>query len=287
MTGGKCMDKILEMNNVSVSFKEKKALNDLSFSVYENEIFGFLGPSGAGKTTTIKLLTKQLKKDCGEIAVLGKGIDNFQSEDYSNIGILSDNSGAYDRLSVLENLKFYAELRSIPFEDAEVLLKQVGLYDDRNTIVGKLSRGMKQRLLLIQAILHKPKLLFLDEPTAALDPSTTKQIHNLLRTLNNEGTTIFLTTHRMEEADQLCTRIAFLNEGTIIECGEPEKLKVKYAMDKIEATFKNGGKLFYDKSIESINKIYEIAKQDELITIHSVEPTIEDIFIELTGRKEL
>lgn len=163
----------------------------------------------------------------------------------------------------------------------------MGLYDDRNTIVGKLSRGMKQRLLLIQAILHKPKLLFLDEPTAALDPSTTKQIHNLLRTLNNEGTTIFLTTHRMEEADQLCTRIAFLNEGTIIECGEPEKLKVKYAMDKIEATFKNGGKLFYDKSIESINKIYEIAKQDELITIHSVEPTIEDIFIELTGRKEL
>lgn len=281
------MNKILDMNNVSVSFKEKKALNDLSFSVYENEIFGFLGPSGAGKTTTIKLLTRQLKKDCGEITVFGKGIDSFQSEDYSNIGILSDNSGAYDRLSVLENVKFYAELRNVSFDDAEVLLKQVGLYDDRNTIVGKLSRGMKQRLLLIQALLHKPKLLFLDEPTAALDPTTTKQIHNLLRTLNKEGTTIFLTTHRMEEADQLCTRIAFLNEGTIIECGEPEKLKVKYAMNKIEATFKNGGKLFYDKSIESIKKIYETAKQDELITIHSIEPTIEDIFIELTGRKEL
>lgn len=281
------MIKILDMNNVSVSFKEKKALNDLSFSVYENEIFGFLGPSGAGKTTTIKLLTRQLKKDCGKITVFGKGIDSFQSEDYSSIGILSDNSGAYDRLSVLENVKFYAELRSVSFDDAEVLLKQVGLYDDRNTIVGKLSRGMKQRLLLIQALLHKPKLLFLDEPTAALDPTTTKQIHNLLRTLNKEGTTIFLTTHRMEEADQLCTRIAFLNEGTIIECGEPEKLKVKYAMNKIEATFKNGGKLFYDKSIESIMKIYETAKQDELITIHSIEPTIEDIFIELTGRKEL
>lgn len=281
------MNKILDMNNVSVSFKEKKALNDLSFSVYENEIFGFLGPSGAGKTTTIKLLTRQLKKDCGEITVFGKGIDSFQSEDYSSIGILSDNSGAYDRLSVLENVKFYAELRSVSFDDAEVLLKQVGLYDDRNTIVGKLSRGMKQRLLLIQALLHKPKLLFLDEPTAALDPTTTKQIHNLLRTLNKEGTTIFLTTHRMEEADQLCTRIAFLNEGTIIECGESEKLKVKYAMNKIEATFKNSGKLFYDKSIESIKKIYETAKQDELITIHSIEPTIEDIFIELTGRKEL
>lgn len=281
------MNKILDMNNVSVSFKVKKALNDLSFSVYENEIFGFLGPSGAGKTTTIKLLTRQLKKDCGEITVFGKGIDSFQSEDYSSIGILSDNSGAYDRLSVLENVKFYAELRSVSFDDAEVLLKQVGLYDDRNTIVGKLSGGMKQRLLLIQALLHKPKLLFLDEPTAALDPTTTKQIHNLLRTLNKEGTTIFLTTHRMEEADQLCTRIAFLNEGTIIECGEPEKLKVKYAMNKIEATFKNSGKLFYDKSIESIKKIYETAKQDELITIHSIEPTIEDIFIELTGRKEL
>lgn len=273
----------LKMNNVSISFDGKKALDQLSFEVYENEIFGFLGPSGAGKTTTIKLLTKQLKANEGEIELFNKNINEASREIYDHIGILSDNSGCYDRFTVYDNLKFFADLRKVPYEQLDLLLKQVGLYEDRNKKIKSLSKGMIQRVLIIQAVIHQPKLLFLDEPTAALDPSTVKSIHKLLMDLNAQGTTIFLTTHRMEEADQLCDRIAFLNHGHIIECGNPEELKIKYAKDKLVALFEKAGKVELDKSEASLLKLAAITKEDKLITLHSIEPTIEDIFLELTG----
>lgn len=273
----------LKMNNVSISFDGKKALDQLSFEVYENEIFGFLGPSGAGKTTTIKLLTKQLKANEGEIELFNKNINEASREIYDHIGILSDNSGSYDRFTVYDNLKFFTDLRKVPYEQLDLLLKQVGLYEDRNKKIKSLSKGMIQRVLIIQAVIHQPKLLFLDEPTAALDPSTVKSIHKLLIDLNAQGTTIFLTTHRMEEADQLCDRIAFLNHGHIIECGNPEELKIKYAKDKLVALFEKAGKVELDKSEASLLKLAALTKEDTLITLHSIEPTIEDIFLELTG----
>lgn len=272
----------LIMKDVSISFDGKKALDQLSFEVYENEIFGFLGPSGAGKTTTIKLLTRQLKAESGRIELFGEEISQVASETFEKIGILSDNSGAYERFSLYDNIKFFADIRKVNHARIDELLKRVGLYEDRNKKMKSLSRGMTQRALIVQAVLHKPKLLFLDEPTAALDPSTTKEIHKMLLELNNEGTTIFLTTHRMEEADQLCDRIAFLNKGHIIESGCPDDLKVKYAKNKMEAVFKEAGKIEFDKSADSLFKLAEVAKNDELITLHTIEPTIEDIFLELT-----
>ena len=277
----------LSMKNVSISFDNKKALDNLSFDVYENEIFGFLGPSGAGKTTTIKLLTKQLNPSDGEILLFGKNINEHSKDIFDKIGILSDNSGCYDRFSIYDNLKLFADLRRVSYDHIDTLLKQVGLYEDRHKKIKSLSRGMIQRVLLIEAVLHQPKLLFLDEPTASLDPSTTKAIHSILLDLNKQGTTIFLTTHRMEEADQLCDRIAFLNQGHIIESGKPEELKIKYAKDKMVAVFKNKGKIEYSKSPEDLMTIASLAKEDELLTLHSVEPTIEDIFLELTGGKTL
>mgnify|MGYP003275612216 CR=1 FL=1 len=272
----------LIMKDVSISFDGKKALDQLSFEVYENEIFGFLGPSGAGKTTTIKLLTKQLKADSGMIELFGEEIDHVSQDTFEKIGILSDNSGAYERFSLYDNIKFFADIRRVDHARIDELLKRVGLYEDRNKKMKSLSRGMTQRALIVQAVLHKPKLLFLDEPTAALDPSTTKEIHQMLLELNREGTTIFLTTHRMEEADQLCDRIAFLNKGHVIESGSPEELKVKYAKDKMVAVFKENGKVELDKSSEALLKLAELSKNDELITLHTIEPTIEDIFLELT-----
>lgn len=151
----------------------------------EGEIFGFLGPSGAGKTTTIKLLTRQLRPGAGEIAVFGAPIARLDSTAYEQIGILSDNSGVYERMSIYENMKLFADLRGLPASRIGEVLEKVGLADAGKRVAKKLSKGMRQRLILAMAVLHRPRLLFLDEPTAALDPATTAAIHRLLREMND------------------------------------------------------------------------------------------------------
>ena len=164
--------------DLSISFDNKKVLNNLTFEVIENEIFGFLGPSGAGKTTTIKILTKQLKQESGEC---------FVSVDTNDIGVLSDNSGVYERLSVYRNLCFFAELSNVDKKNVKEILKKVKLWEDKDKKVKNLSKGMRQRLLIACAVINSPKLLFLDEPTAALDPATTDEIHKLLLELKDSG----------------------------------------------------------------------------------------------------
>ena len=261
------------VNNLSISFGKKKVLNNLHFHVQQGEIFGFLGPSGAGKTTTIKILTNQLIPTKGSIQV---------NASTSQIGILSDNSGVYERLTVWRNLQFFAELHNSQ-ENVEQILKKVKLWDDKDKKVKDLSKGMHQRLLLACAIVHKPKLLFLDEPTASLDPATVEAIHDLLLELKNEGTTIFLTTHNMEEASRLCDHIAFLNKGKIVELATILELKLKYALDKVRITFNDNTTLEVAKDKKELIKALQKTKAS-IISIHSIEPTLADIFLQLTGR---
>lgn len=266
---------IIETRNLGISFGNKKVLDDITFEVKNNEIFGFLGPSGAGKTTTIKILTKQLNPGDGECTV---------NADIDEIGILSDNSGAYERLTVYRNLCFFAELSKTDIKNVETLLKQVKLWEDREKKVKDLSKGMKQRLLLACAVVHKPKLLFLDEPTAALDPATTEEIHRMLLELRDNGTTIFLTTHNMEEADKMCDRVAFLNRGQIVEIGNPEDLKLKYAEDEVEILFEDDSKITVSKEAGSIvGALGEHSKK--IKSIHSKESNLGEIFLNLTGRE--
>jgi ABC-2 type transport system ATP-binding protein len=280
------MNHIVDMENVRKNFKEKEALKDLNVKIIEGEIFGFLGPSGAGKTTTIKLLTGQLLPSSGKVNVLGKEVYANKKFIFDNIGILSDNSGIYDRLSVWDNMVLFAELYDIPKENISEVLEKVGLHKDKKTEGRKLSKGMKQRLMLARAVLHKPKLLFLDEPTAALDPGTTLEIHKLLRALNAEGTTIFLTTHNMDEADKLCHRVAFLNNGEIVECGKPSELKLKYITDDITVILQDSTEKIHLKNCtETGEKIMQWMKEKKLRSIHSEEPTLEKIFLMLTGRE--
>jgi len=158
------------------------------------------------------------------------------------------------------------------------------LWDDRNKKVKDLSKGMKQRLLLACAVVHSPKLLFLDEPTAALDPATTEEIHNMLFDLRENGTTIFLTTHNMEEADKMCDRVAFLNKGSIVELGAPEELKLKYAKNKVDIVFADGSQVTTEKDAAGICKALE-DKQLAVRSIHSQESNLADIFLDLTGRE--
>ena len=280
------MENIISMKNVRKDFNKSVALKNLNLNIKEGEIFGFLGPSGAGKTTTIKILTSQLIPTSGQVIVLGKEVYDKEEIDFKDIGILTDNSGLYERLTVKDNLMLFANINKLHEKDVDYVLKNMKMLDFKNKPVKKLSKGMKQRVMLAIAVLHKPKLLFLDEPTSALDPGTTLEIHRFLRKLNKEGTTIFLTTHNMDEADKLCDRVAFLNEGEIVEIGNPEALKLKYAGDDIQVKLKSeNNSVIVKNNKEGAEKIESWMKQGQVLSIHSMEPNLEEIFLHLTGRE--
>lgn len=273
------MTNIIKVNQLTKIFGNTKALDHCDLEVKKGEIFGYLGPSGAGKTTTIKLLTGQLHSDGGEITVLGK--NPFSPEIRHQIGIMSDMSGLYEKMTVYENLDIFADIYGITDKKRKIdkALASVELLDAGKKKVEKLSRGMKQRLVFARTIIHSPKLLFLDEPTANLDPATADEIRALIRQLNDNGTTVFLTTHNMEEADELCHRIALLNKGKIVECGSPEELKLKYSRKKVVITSTDGTK---EIPLDKSDIIHELEGTGDLLMIHSEEPSLRDVFLTLT-----
>ena len=275
----KAMTNILKANQLTKTFGNVKALDHCDLEIRKGEIFGYLGPSGAGKTTTIKLLTGQLHSDAGEVTVLGK--NPFSPEIRQQIGIMSDMSGLYEKMTVYENLDIFADIYGVKNKKKKIkeTLEAVDLYDNRKKKVEKLSRGMKQRLVFARTILHNPRLLFLDEPTTNLDPATADEIRELITKLNRNGTTVFLTTHNMEEADELCHRIALLNKGHIVECGSPEELKLKYSKKKVLITTGKGKK---EISLDKNELIDELKKTEDLLMIHSEEPSLRDVFLSLT-----
>lgn len=276
---------LLSMEGVHKSFGDAVALAGLSFSLIEGEIFGFLGPSGAGKTTTIKLLTRQLAATSGKITLFSQEIDKLPQSAYDHIGILTDTSGLYERLTVQENLALFAQLHKLEKGKIDEALSSVSLMDALKKPAKALSRGMKQRLMLARAVMHSPRLLFLDEPTAALDPGTSLHIHKLLRRLNQAGTTIFLTTHNMEEADKLCDRVAFLNHGSIVAMDSPRALKLAHARNEILAHMEDGSEMRVPKTAEGLRNLADQMGDTKLQTLHSMEPNLEEIFLELTGRE--
>ena len=277
--------KCIVMNHVSKVFGETLVLNQISFSVGEREIFGLLGPSGAGKTTIIKILTGQMDASEGESFVLGADTRHITDELYSKIGMVLDDQGLYVRLSCYYNLKMFADIYDIDKANIERVLAQVGLQEAMKKPVSQLSKGMKQRLVLARAIMHNPELLFLDEPTSGLDPATALEIHQLLFELRESGTTIFLTTHNMAEATKLCDNVALLNEGNIVEYGAPDEICRKYNPKKIVSfLLKDGQILELPIDRTSSLKIAEIFENELVESIHSSEPNLETVFIQLTGR---
>ena len=268
------------VKNVTKKFNQKIALEEISFEVKKGEIFGFLGPSGSGKTTMIKILTGQLNADSGQTELLGKVSEKLTPADLELIGLVSDTSGFYEKLSLYKNLQAYAKLYGKPNARVDEVLKQVDLYDSKNLAAEKLSTGMKQRMFLARALINKPQVLFLDEPTSGLDPTTSKKIHELLLELKEAGTTIFLTTHDMNEATLLCDRLSLLNRGHLIEYGTPASIIQKYNHEKkVQLTFA-------DETHTQIT-FEELGQTDlaQVVAIHSCEPTLEEIFIQLTGEK--
>mgnify|MGYP000901577587 FL=1 len=274
------MNKSIVISNLRKNFKGKTALQDINLSINGGEIFGFLGPSGAGKTTTINILTGQLSPDEGTAKILGEDCTQLTSDKFLELGIMSDNVGFYDRLSLYDNLIFFAKFHNVEISYLDSLLKRLKLYDDRFKKAEKLSTGMKQRMLLIRAILHSPQLIFLDEPTSGMDPTLSQIVHDLLLEIKEAGTTIFLTTHNMEEATKLCDSIALLHKGKIIESGSPHDIIDKYSQtDKVKVTYFDGKEIIIPKG--------EVSKYlgKNVKTINSLETNLESIFIQLTGEK--
>jgi ABC-2 type transport system ATP-binding protein len=227
------MMKAIEVSNLMRDYDGVRAVDGISFSVEPGEIFGFLGPNGAGKTTTIRMLTGQLLPTSGSAKVAGYNIVTERQQLKPRIGVVFDNQNLYERMSARDNLVFYARLYRITKSRLEEVLAQVGLTERAGDKVQKYSNGMKQRLLIARALLHKPEVLFLDEPTRGLDPHIARDIRGIVANLAKGGMTVFLTTHYMEEADQLSQRVAFLDQGRIVALDSPTRLKAEYGKDKI------------------------------------------------------
>ncbi len=271
--------------DVSHAFGDKKVLEHVSFQIQEGEIFGLLGPSGAGKTTLLNLLTGQLRNTDGKCEINGMESCLLSGERYMQLGIMMDDFGLYERMSCYDNLKFYQMLDGKGTTEIEGILNKVGLLQAKKTQVMNLSKGMKNRLAFARAILRKPKILFLDEPTSGLDPNTVEEIHSMILEEKKRGTTIFLTTHNMHEAEKLCDNIALLNEGSIVEYGNPLAICRKYNhQKKFVLHLRDGRDLELEHSKESADEIRMYLENDELETIHSTEPNLEKIFMELTGK---
>lgn len=279
------MSDTIVTENISHSFGEHTVLENISFKVQEGEVFGLLGPSGAGKTTLIKILTGQLKQKSGCAKLLGTDTGKLGKAEHAQIGTMMDNFGLYARLSVYDNLSFYADIYQISHDRIEDILKSIGLYEARKTAVSRLSKGMKNRLSLARALMNHAKILFLDEPTSGLDPATTREIHTVLQEQKAKGTTIFLTTHNMFEAETLCDHVGLLSSGNIIEYGEPQEVCRKYNhLNKLRITLKNGEVVSLENNKTAAAPLAEYLEKDEISAIHSTEPTLESVFIELTGK---
>lgn len=281
----KLSENIISLRGIYKNFDGKNVLNDINIEIKRNEIFGLLGPSGAGKTTIVRLLTGQIKEDDGKVEIFEVDPFILSYKDKRKIGIVMDNFGLYDRLSCRDNLNLFAKIYGVDSKRIDYVLKEVGLSEASEKAAGKLSKGMRQRLILGRAILHEPSLLFLDEPTSGLDPVTSSHIHDLLFRLREKGTTIFLTTHNMHEANKMCDNIALLNCGKIVEYGSPTEICSRYNMDfSVTVKMKDRKDMIFIKNTDNWKNLAELIMNKDILSLHSNEPNLEDVFLQVTGR---
>ncbi len=303
----------IEVANLAKHYGSVKAVDGLTFTVAKGEFFGLLGPNGAGKTTTIRMLTGLTKPSSGTARVAGHYCTREALAVKQRIGVVSEVSNLYNEMSAWDNLMFIAELYGVNkptrTDRAKELLETFQLYDRRNDHLLGYSKGMKRRVRIAAALLHRPEVLFLDEPTSGLDVQSSRLIRSIIRQLNREAVTIFLTTHYIDEADQLCDRVAIIRQGKIVVEGSPEKLKsslqaehaVEVAVDKdasglqiflesrpcVKEVTKRGDKYEIRTSDPSvtIEEVAQFARSNDLkiVRLNTKEPSLEDVFVKHTG----
>ena len=266
----------------------RPAVQDVAFSVDQREIFGFLGPSGAGKSTTQNILIGLLDGYEGAVELLGRHVRAWGRDLYRRIGVAFESPNHYLKLTARENLALFAGLFGSGTQDPESLLERVGLIEDADKRVGEFSKGMRGRLTLARALLHRPELLFLDEPTAGLDPRTARRIRQVIRDARDAGATVFLTTHDMVTADELCDRVAFLVDGRIVALDQPRALRLAHGRRAVRVeTASEGTRAAREFPLDQLaddGAFASLLRSGTVETIHTLETTLEDVFIRLTGR---
>lgn len=265
------------------------SVTGVSFDVAEGEIFGFLGPSGAGKSTTQKILVGLLEGETGSVEVFGRERRSHGSEFYEQVGVCFEVPNLFLKLTALENLRAFGALYRGPLADAVELLERVGLRAEADVRVAEFSKGMRTRLGFVRALLHRPKLLFLDEPTASLDPVNAEIVRELVREERARGATVFLTTHDMFAADQLCDRVAFMVDGGLRCIGAPRALKLEHGRREVRVEWREEGGLrsrsFPLDGLGACQEFLALLREQKIETLHTQETTLERVFIDVTGRR--
>jgi ABC-2 type transport system ATP-binding protein len=277
------------VENLTYRYGNLLAVDHIGFEVGAGEILGLLGPNGAGKTTTVKMLTGQLRPQEGKATLLGRDIVKETQAVRAQIGVCFEQTNLYEQMTALDNLLLFAELYSVRGFDGYALLKRVGLAGREKDKVSGYSKGMKQRLMVARSLVNTPQIIFMDEPTAGLDPVSSEAIGNIILEERDRGATIFLTTHDMWEADKLCRRVAFLDKGKIAVLDTPHNLKQLYGKRSLIAEVAAGAGLEKREismdTADTAQAMEELFAKEKVVTIHSEEATLEDIFIKVTGRR--
>ena len=304
------MKNVIEVKELTKYYNDLAAVDHINVEVGEGEVFGFLGPNGAGKTTTARMLTGIIKPSSGNVSIMGLDIRQDPIKAKQIMGVVPELSNAYTDLTAWNNLQFMAELYGVPKKDAEQraeeLLTKFDLYGRKDHKVRTFSKGMKQKLIIAMSLMNDPEILFLDEPTSGLDVMSARLIRDMVLELNKEGKTIFLTTHYMEEANQLCSRVAIINHGKIAAIDAPEKLKMRIGgLEWVEVSFDmpvdvfdfpdipgvidvrmSGDKLrlYTSEPGRTIYQLVDYSRSNslEIVTLNTLTPTLEDVFIKLT-----
>ncbi|MDD3362280.1 MAG: ABC transporter ATP-binding protein [Hespellia sp.] len=280
---------MIEISNLYFRYTKDPFIRNINFSVDKGEIFGFLGPSGAGKSTIQQILIGMLPAYEGSVVVNGVEVRQHDNRFYENIGVDFEYPSLYEKLTARQNLDFFASLYSGEKYQTEELLSSVGLLRDADKKVSDFSKGMKSRLNFAKALIHKPEILFLDEPTSGLDPSNAREMKDMILEQKALGTTIILTTHNMEDAAELCDRVAFIVDGEIRAIDEPHRLIMKKGAKKIQYSYledkhEKQDECLLDSTAED-EHLQSLLAHNQLLTIHSSEPSLGDIFMDLTGRR--
>lgn len=278
---------MIQVSHLSFSYTKKPFIQNMSFSVSEGEIFGFLGPSGAGKSTLQKILLGMLPWYEGSVSVNGTQCKKRGSDFYESIGVDFEYSTMYEKLSARENLLFFSSLYRKQSRSIEELLRMVGLENDADKRVSDYSKGMKSRLNFIKALVHDPKLLFLDEPTSGLDPTNSRLMKDIILEEKRRGKTILLTTHNMQDATELCDRVAFIVGGQIYALDSPHNLIMSKGAAKVTYTWMDQEEQTKSCLLSQLSEdqmLRDLIAENRLQSIHSSEPDLNDIFMEITGR---
>lgn len=282
---------MINVNKLNYTYRKsgKHAIKGIDFHIDKGEIFGFLGPSGAGKTTTQRLIIGLLRGYQGQIEIFGKERSSWNKNIYEKVGVAFDFPNLYIKLTARENLELIGSYYKAEIDNIDSILDQVGLLKDKDKRIESYSKGMKMRLNFVRSIMHNPDIVFFDEPTSGLDPVNAKIIKDKIVSLKDQGKTIFLTTHNMTVAEQLCDRVAFINEGELSATDSPKNLMVEHGEPILNVEYLKDDHLISESfnlnHISSDSHFKGIIDHQKIVTMHTQEATLEDVFIKFTGRE--